>query len=120
MDRSHSRKIDTASTRSRAWALPAANDNSCIAYLPPDAEGPGFSCNPSSGGPNIVYREVAGKYEVFGLVRDGYDTAVISFADGSEQSVVIRRNSFGLRADTTPRSIILTGELSPLRLDLGR
>ena len=120
IDRAQSRKLDTDSTRSRAWALPAANDFSCIAYLPPDAEGPGFSCNPSSGGPNIVYRGVAGKYEVFGLVRDGYDSAVVSFADGSEQRADIRRNSFALRADTAPRAVSLSGELPPARLDLGQ
>jgi hypothetical protein len=119
IDRSASHRIKTTSTSSRAWALPAANDYSCIAYLPPKAAGPGMGCNPSDGDPNIMYVDVGGgAWDVFGLVRDGYDHAAITFADGTHQDVAIDDNAFSAHADAPPQVVSLTGSIGPTEVDL--
>jgi hypothetical protein len=121
IDRSESRQIHTTATVSRAWALPAGNDFSCIAYLPPKAAGPGFGCSPSEGDPNILYVEVgSGEYDVFGLVRDGYEQAEIAFNDGSRQTVPVEQNAFSAHSSATPREVTLSGSIDTAHVDLDR
>lgn len=121
MDRSESRRIHATGVKSRAWALPAAEDYSCVAFLPPEAAGPGYGCNPSDGKPNVVYTGLpSGGFEVFGLVRDGYERATIMFTDGSRQTVDVSGNAFAAHAEAAPESISLTGSVEPAVVNLSR
>jgi hypothetical protein len=120
IDAKYSHRSSSSRAHGNLWVAPAANDSSCLLFMPESADAPAMSCGESKDVPNVNYTvSSATDVDIYGLVPDGYSSVTISLADGSEVTADVSDNVFGAHATSLPTNADFQGENGGATIDLG-